>query len=99
MNLPSPDRKSKEEEEPLRKSPKKSVVSLRRVIDSPNENFATEKKEEVIEKDSGSEQECFSIFSKTEHLTNFYFQNLRWLFLRTTKICSRDCGLTILDIG
>merc|ERR1712227_327964 len=57
MNLPSPDRKSKEEEEPVRKSPKKSVVSLRRVIDSPNENFATEKKEEMNEKDSGSEQE------------------------------------------
>ena len=70
MNLPSPDRKSKEEEEPLRKSPKKSVVSLRRVIDSPNENFATEKKEEVIEKDSGSEQGGFSIF----FIDEFFFQ-------------------------
>ena len=78
MNLPSPDRKSKEEEEPVRKSPKKSVVSLRRVIDSPNENFATEKKEEIVEKDSGSEQECFStFFIKNQALDQFQFQNLK----------------------
>ena len=78
MNLPSPDRKSKEEEEPLRKSPKKSVVSLRRVIDSPKENFATEKKEEVIEKDSGSEQGCFSIFSiKNRTLNQILFSKLK----------------------
>ena len=67
MNLPSPERKANEqtniksENEPPQKSPKKTFVSLRRVIDSPNENFAGATKEEVNEKDSGSDQACFYI--------------------------------------